>query len=52
MPGLVMDMIATLLPVLVPAAFVETAAVCENRLHERHHQNDDREFCFHYERHE
>jgi hypothetical protein len=48
MPGLVMDMIATLLPVLVPAALVEPAAMRENRPREKHHQNENQELYFHF----
>jgi hypothetical protein len=43
-----MDMIATLLPVLVPAALVEPAAMRENRSREKHHQNEHQEFHFHF----
>jgi hypothetical protein len=43
-----MDMIATLLPVLVPAAFVETAAVCEDRPRKKHHQKENPRLCFRF----
>ena len=45
--GVVMDMIAASLPVIVSAALVETAAMREDRPCEKHHQNENPDLCFH-----
>lgn len=39
--GVIVDMIAALLPVLVPATFVEPAAVREGSPRKKQHQNEN-----------